>query len=64
MILERMAKRKREQMAPMTASWPLGASPRFLNFWFTTKVYIRRSSHTSENICTPSCFLGGFMPQA
>lgn len=50
----------------MTASWLLEASPRFFNLWFTTKVYIRRSSHTAGNICGPFewYFLRSFTLQA
>jgi len=40
-------------MAPITSRLPFGGNLRFFNSWFTTYVYIRKSSHTSSSMRGP-----------
>lgn len=48
MILGCIAKRKWEQMAPISSSCPLGGSPRCLSSAFTMNMYMRSKSQTSS----------------
>jgi len=49
-ILDCRAKRKREQIAPITEICRIGGSPRFFSLWFTTTVYMRKSSQVEANM--------------